>query len=585
MRPGLWLALGLMALALVVYSPLFEADFTSRDDEHTVARNPAMVGPIAEVGSFWTNLRKPVGDIYIPATQTLWYGLAQIARRNSTRLSGPLDPLPFHVANIVIHLFTGQLVFALIRRLVKSPTAAALGAAVFLVHPLQVEAVGWVSGLKDVFSGALVLLSLYAYLRYVEATLPRRADDHVAAPARWRWYALATVAFALAMLAKPAAVITPLLAIILCLGAIVLESRDKKTVASRHHWKPVLPNIFLPLLPWFAMTIPIMLEGRRVQPATIVPDVALWARPIVAADALCFYLWKLVAPASLAADYARTPSSIMQSGAIYWTWIVPCAVLGLAVWYRKRWPALLLAVLLFFAAPLPVLGLVKFVYQFFSTVSDHYVYVAMLGPALAAAVIFERFHSKRLMRWGSAVVVGALCVLSFMQAGYWKSDFELTGHIVDVTPHSRLGHLHLARLYADRGFDADAMEHYQQAVAIAPSDRDAREAFGNLLLKLDRNAEAAEQFRAGLQAFPDDPGLHVNLGVALAKQKLYPEARAQFEQAVRLKPDDAAFYVDLGRLSLEQKDFAGASAEFRRALQIDPTFAPAKEGLQKVTGP
>src|SRR5205823_5722669 len=150
--------------------------------------------------------------------------------------------------------------------------------------------------------------------------------------------------------------------------------------APRHSPSSILVKILLSLLPWFAMTIPIALEGRRVQPATIVPDIALWARPLVAADALCFYLWKLIAPASLAADYARTPASIIQSGAIYWTWIAPATVFGLAIWYRKRWPALLLAVVFFFAAPLPVLGLVKFVYQFFSTVSDHYVYVAMLGP-------------------------------------------------------------------------------------------------------------------------------------------------------------------------------------------------------------
>ncbi len=582
MKPGFWAGVGLVLLGLVVFSPLFEADFTSRDDDHTVAKNPAMLGPIGDVAWFWSNLSHPVGDIYIPATQTLWYGIARFARESPGAGTSRLSAGPFHVANVLIHLISGCLVFGLIRRLVSTLPAAALGAAVFLVHPLQVEAVGWVSGLKDVLSGALVLLSLYAFLWYSEKAALPPAEDKDASRARWGWYALATGAFALAMLAKPAAVVTPLLAMILSVGAIILQSREKAVDADRPSRRSIPTKIFLPLLPWFAMTIPIALEGRRVQPATIVPDVALWARPLVAGDALCFYMWKLFVPSSLAADYARTPASIMQSGTIYWTWVVPAIVLGLAVAYRRRWPALLLAVLLFFAAPLPVLGLVKFVYQFFSTVSDHYVYVAMLGPAIAVAAVFERFGTKPLMRWGSVVVLGTLCVLTFVQSGYWKTDFDLTGHIVDVTPRSLLGQVHLGRLYAEQGMNMESVQHYEQAVAIAPADRVARQALGNMYMLQNRNAEAAEQFRVALGAAPDDAGMLMNLGVVLARQKQFTAARASFDRALQIEPDNAQIHVDVAILLSEQNDWAGAAEEYRRALAIDPNSKPAKAGLEGI---
>src|SRR5258706_771380 len=120
--------------------------------------------------------------------------------------SGEAGPLPaglFHAASLLFHILTSLVVFALLRRLVVNPTAVLFGALLFALHPVQVETVAWASGLKDVLCGFLILTAVWQYLRFASAQPPRPRLPYVLAPA----------AFVLAILAKPTAMVTPLLAL------------------------------------------------------------------------------------------------------------------------------------------------------------------------------------------------------------------------------------------------------------------------------------------------------------------------------------------------------------------------------------
>ena len=147
--------------------------------------------------------------------------------------------------------------------------------------------------------------------------------------------------------------------------------------------------------PWLALAIPIIVVGRLVQPAHWIDAPAVYLRPIVAADALAFYVRQIIAPVHLAIDYGRSPEWLLASWQRWVTWIVPAAVLGIALLLRKRFRLLLAAAGVFVAGVLPMLGLVPFDFQSYSTVSDHYLYVAMLGPALLAAGLIDRWNGRR----------------------------------------------------------------------------------------------------------------------------------------------------------------------------------------------
>src|SRR5262249_51420689 len=141
--------------------------------------------------------------LYIPVTYSVWVGLAMIAR---VRIPEPheitLNPWVYHSANVGAHIVSAVLAFLLLRRLVRRDLPAVLGALLFAVHPVEVESVGWISGLKDVLAGCFALLAL---LRYVARAQQNRASA-------WSPDPIGTVALVLGILSKPSACMAPAIA-------------------------------------------------------------------------------------------------------------------------------------------------------------------------------------------------------------------------------------------------------------------------------------------------------------------------------------------------------------------------------------
>ena len=219
----------------------------------------------------WAGLRTlwaaPFEDLYSPVVYTVWAALAVLARG----ADGVLSPWPFHALCLALHAMNTLLVFLLARRLLADPRAAAVGAALFALHPLQVEPVVWVSGLKDVLCGSFCLGALLALARAdQEATRGRRA-----------WFAGATALYVLALLTKPAAVALPVVALGL------------ERLALRRPRAQVLTTFAI----WGLLALPMAWVTGRSQPIAAEGfESPLLGRPVVALDAIGFYLGKLVCP-------------------------------------------------------------------------------------------------------------------------------------------------------------------------------------------------------------------------------------------------------------------------------------------------
>src|SRR5207248_102963 len=125
--------------------------------------------------------------------------------------------------------------------------------------------------------------------------------------------------------------------------------------------------------------------AKAVQNSPSVLPTPAWERPLVAADALAFYLVKLVFPRDLVVAYGRTPDRVLSQPQVYVAWMLPAAVAAMIWLWRpgRRW--LGAAALLVLAGLGPTLGLVNFDFQYFSTVADHYLYLPMFGVALGLA--------------------------------------------------------------------------------------------------------------------------------------------------------------------------------------------------------
>ena len=284
-----------------------------------------------------------------------------------------------------------------------------------------------------------------------------------------RSYTLGSVFLILALLAKPAAVVVPLMALII--DRLILQRR----------WREIASSLAL----WFALTIPIAITARNVQRAPEVTPAPLWARPLVAADALGFYLAKLCVPTGLTINYGRTPQWIIETRTIYFSWLIAAAVAAAIAWTRSRWLAA--AALLLVAGVLPVLGLTTFLYQQFSTVADRFVYLSMLGPALAVAAILSR-RGTRGSTTIAVIVLLALGIATIQQARVWRNRLTLYAHAVAVQPNNPAARSSYAGALIRENRIDEAIVQLEQVMRIMPNEY-TRE----LIERLRRNDEIRNQ--------------------------------------------------------------------------------------------
>jgi hypothetical protein len=521
-----WAPVLVAVITFVVFAPLCTAEFTWWDDWATIHQNSWLNPPtLATLKHYWTSIAY---GLYAPVTYTIWAGLAVIARlREPDQYNIQLNPWVFHSANVLVHVTSALFVFLLLRRLVKQEWAAAFGALLFALHPVQVETVGWASGMKDLLAGCFGMIALW---RYVVRAQDRPEGSFLPDT-------LGTVALALGMLSKPSAVVVPLIAVAIDRFAIGRE------------WKAVVKSVAV----WLVLVVPVLVVARVAQDVTGIPRAPIWARPLIGGDTYAFYLYKIVFPVWLGVDYGRRPNEVLKHAWIWCAWIVPAVVTVLALALsrgstelaevKRRW--LIASVLVFVVAILPVSGLQTFQFQFTSTTADHYLYLAMLGPALALAYLLTSVRNVVVWRAISAIVLLLLAVRSLVQTQTWHDDFTVFTNALEVNPNSFVACNNLGNEFKRRGDPQKAMEYFQRAMALAP---DYPNAFNNAAFILAERGdwrgavelwERSVEIRSRLPRtlFPDYMEDHNRIGQILLAHGQYDRAIAHFEALLKLKPE------------------------------------------------
>ena len=537
----LW-PLAIVMAVLVAFGRAAAADFVLWDDPISLYQNPQLNPPTwAGAAHYWLH---SAHGLYIPLTYTVWALLAALTNGPADAHEIAMNPWVFHGFNVLLHVASALVAWAILGRFV-SRAAAGVGAMFFALHPVQVEAVAWAAGMKDVLSGLLVLLALWQYVEYVRArqrkalseespntdrSLNVHAESAYAAGAH---YGLALGAFILAMLAKPSAMVAP--ALVFVIDWWLLGRSPKKVLGA--------------LATWFALSLACAVSARLAQVTDLQPA-PLWARPLIAGDALAFYLSKLIWPCSLGIDYGRRPDVVMGHWWFYAAWIIPAATATLLWLNRRRAPELLVAGAVFLIALSPVLGLVPFQFQYLSTVTDHYLYVAILGPALAVGWLFDRAVRRvpfSAVAAAAAVMLIALGAKTVHQTGVWLDNLALFSNAVAVNPRSVVCLTSLGRTHLANGNAPEAESTFKRALEVDPNSWLARENLAALLeLKGDFPA-AVEQHKLSLgvmqRRLRSSERAQVPLTAAALARDLailgrYEEARKYIRLALEYRPDD-----------------------------------------------
>jgi hypothetical protein len=569
-------ALVLVAVTIATYGRVCDNAFTWWDDPMTIHHNPRYNPPSAkQIRETWV---KPVDGLYVPVTYSYWGALAFLGEEDGTDALGiHLSPRVFHAGSLVLHLLSVLVAFAILKLLSDNVLASAGGALLFALHPVQVESVAWASGAKDLLFGLLSLAAIYQYAQFARGAKVRQAvladgaqGTRCPTKARLRFlYASGAVLMILAALAKPTAMVVP--AIVAALDLLVVGRPWRRVAWSAGGW--------------VVLIVPVAIVARIVQAVEHLPTVAVWSRPFIAADAVAFYLWKMLWPVALTPDYTRRPDVVLRMAGGAWPyliWLVPAALAAWAWRGRRARPWALAGLAVFVAGIAPMLGLTPFQFQFTSTVADHYLYLAMFGPALALTWALVRFRHRAVLG-ACGVALAILAVRSNDQVKHWRSEMALWTHTLAVEPNSfvartnlaadlgRAAHLagaevadlreagkadEAAKVEAERRtYLTRAVELLEQAVTISPDYIVARHnAFVNYLRlnRFDKAAEHLEVILAGGDKEPN-PELH---------QRLVP------------------FHESAGEMWSRAGKYARAIPHFERVLELRPNSESAKKGLQ-----
>ncbi|PWU10973.1 MAG: hypothetical protein C5B50_24160 [Verrucomicrobia bacterium] len=582
-----WLpGLLLFGCCILAYAPVWHAGFIWDDDRH-VTQNPLLWEPGAWT-KIWFSEDLPQ---YYPMLFTVW---------RLQYIFWKLDPAGYHWVNLLLHATSSVLVWRILRRL-QIP-GAWLAAALFALHPVNVESVAWVSQLKNTLAMAFFLLSLLFYLRSeedlqskvqspkskVQTTFSSHPDNLPAARPGSRFtfhvssivfYCLSVLSFVLGLLSKPA--IAPL-PFVLLLIAWWQRGRIQLRDVTR-------------ILPFFCATLVIGLVTYRMEQwrigGEIVRSDGFLQRLAGAGWAVWFYLSKALFPVHLVSIYPRweIPATRLLS---YAPGIVLVAAFFLCWLIRRPWAKALLFGMFYFVIMLgPVLGFMNIGFMNYSLAADHWQYFAILGPlALVSSWFYTvlatpfsrhtqdetkkaqtglRFplspaEGERAGVRGNGDIVqtlplncslffGALLltmtILTFRQSSIYENSEKLWAATVAADPLCWQAHSILADTYVkESGLYEQAVSEYEQALALHPGFVNNENNLANVYRRLKQPQKAIEHLRKAVALDPRASAPHFNLGALLLDQGQVDEAITQFEvgitNAVLMDPHSESALAD-----------------------------------------
>jgi tetratricopeptide (TPR) repeat protein len=456
----------------------------------------------------------------------------------------------YHLVNVFWHSLSVVLVYRIVTKL-KAP-GALLAAAIFAVHPVLVESVGWMTEQKNTLSTVFYLSSLLTYLEFDESRRRSR-------------YFLALGLFALALLAKTATVTLPV-------AVLVIFWWKRDTLAWRRDVWPLVPFFLLSIASGI-MTV--WVERRFVGAEGAAFELNYLQRILLAGRAVWFYLGKLIWPLDLSFTYVRWTIDPSQ----WWQWIFPIAavVTTFALWaIRGRWRAPLAGWLFFCGTLFPILGFVSLYMFLYTFVADHLQYLASMGViVVASAGIAQglKHVSIPVRRAGAGLcvlMIATLAALSWRQTCLYGDAIKLHQNTLAQNPDCWIAHHNLGSELQAIGKHEEAIKQYQSALALQPNFAMSYNNLGNALMQTGRSQEAIAYLERAAELKPDFGPVHVSLAAAFVAIGKLTNGIEQFQLALACNPNDAESHANLANLLAATGKANEAISHHEESIKLRP---------------
>ncbi len=565
-RQTLLLGLVLAVAVFVCYSRVIHNQFLIYDDNEYITENAHIKG-----GMSWGTVKWA----FTTFDASNYHPLTWISHAVDCTFFG-LSPAGPHLINVLLHAINATLLFFLLQYATGYRWRSLMVAALFALHPINVESVAWAAERKNVLSMMFFLLALYAYTWYTRQ------------PSRQRYAAVAGL-FVLALLAKPQVITFPFLLLlwdywplgrssVLSSRFSVLSSRTPAAEAPRSF--SFLLREKVPLFLLSAVSAVLTLAAQKAGGA--VRDLTRYSLPLrleTAVVSYVRYLQKALWPSSLIAIYPHPNHlyPVWQVGGAAILLIVLTTVVLLVPGRRY----LAMGWFWFLGSMVPMIGLVQVGEQEFA---DRYAYISFLGLFLMVVWLIAdwagnlgkaRGSTSRWLAAPAVVCLLALGVLTYRQVGYWHDTESFWRRTLALSPDNYVAHKGLGRILYDEGKTDEALTHVRAVLVTRPDDTaanlilaDVERKQGNLEGSLERYqmvATHATGVRMRAQAFAQVAGTY-----RLMKQ---PEkAKQNYEASLRLAPDQPTVLVQLGLMAeLDDNNIPAAVQYYARAMRMQPT--------------
>ena len=511
--------LGVCFICLAVYGRILGHEFIlSWDDYYYVVSNEA----IKEIT--WANIRAVFSSYYLGN-----YAPVQMLSYMLDFAIWGLDPGGFLLTNLLIHLASGLLVYRLFLHLHKSCYPAAVGALVFLTHPLQVETVAWVSQRKSLLAMLFFLASWHCYRCYRE---------NGCAKAYYYWGAL--VFFLLAGFSKSVVVFLPLV--------LLLSDYALPIDVMQHRW--------LNKIPFFAISLLLTLVTVFSQQ----PDDATWwsssaggisayhggsalATFFTMLPVLCRYLWLLLWPVDLSIIY-ENPIYTTLSPPVFLAAACLLALAAISAWLCRGERRAAFWAGFYITALLPVAQIIPIV----TLMNDRYLYFPMIGVAGVVSLAFAKADRSFGLgsRIAAALLIALLAILSFNRAGVWRDDLTLWEDAVKKSPGSAQVWQNLGVSLQAAGRKEEAINALEQSLFITPRDT-VFYSVANVYKEIGDYPAAILSLEMLIEFSPDNVMGLTALGDAYRLTREYDKALACLLKAQSLQPEaqEIARYLEL----------------------------------------
>jgi Tfp pilus assembly protein PilF len=567
----------LIILPVIIYGQMSDHAFVNFDDE-IYYKNPHVQQGFTAEGIEWAFSMAPKQHA------TYWHPVTWLSFMLGYELFG-YHPGYHLLGNLVVHVLNSLLMFLCLNRMTRSFKRSMMAAALFALHPMNVESVAWFTQRTNLLSMFFGLLAMLSYVRYAK----RRT---------LAGYMVALAAFSLSLMAKPMLITIPFVLLLLDVWPLQRINLDALPVGFK---KASVPNILqdgpspptgsqshvpvwhlliekMPFMALAALSIYVTVLSRGIIVST--QSVPMDLRFSNALVAYVQYIGKLLLPLNLCVYYPFPPMIPLWKiiGAILFL----LSVTIVALRKIRTHPYLLTGWLWFLGTLVPVIGLVQSGLQ--PAIADRYAYFSFIGLFIIIcwgipAVITVGRNRNILFILAGITTVAILSIISFNQVKTWKNSYTLFNHAFRTVGENPVIQNNLAVALVDLGNPEMAVSHFSAVIRATPDQPGGYSNLGNALSQMGRYREAVQYCEAALKRDPDHAEAHNNMGFALTNLGKVESAVYHFNKAIALNENNEKAYNNLGVINVQRGEWNEASRLFERALTINYLNAEAHNNL------